>query len=252
MTDHEDQYETDILAAQYCYAHYGPEHFGVGNFPRACARICLDLTEGRNRGQALDLGCAVGRASFELARKFDRVTGLDYSTRFIELATQMRTNGVLQYATIDEGEIMSTHRVCLAELGLDGCSGKVEFSRADACDLPEQCNGYDLVLAANLIDRLHSPRRFLAGIGRRIKPGGLLVITSPYTWTEEFTSREEWLGGYLENGAEITTLDGLATNLSPRFRMLCPPRDVPFVIRETRRKFQHSIAEMTVWERTGL
>jgi hypothetical protein len=27
--------------------------------------------------------------------------------------------------------------------------------------------------------------------------------------------------------------------------------NVPFVIRETARKYQHSIAEMTVWERKG-
>jgi hypothetical protein len=30
--------------------------------------------------------------------------------------------------------------------------------------------------------------------------------------------------------------------------MLGEPRDVPFVIRETRRKFQHTVAELTVWE----
>jgi len=30
--------------------------------------------------------------------------------------------------------------------------------------------------------------------------------------------------------------------------MLGEPRDIPFVIRETRRKFQHTIAEMTIWE----
>jgi hypothetical protein len=30
--------------------------------------------------------------------------------------------------------------------------------------------------------------------------------------------------------------------------MLGEPWDVPFVIRETRRKFQHSVAELTVWE----
>ena len=30
--------------------------------------------------------------------------------------------------------------------------------------------------------------------------------------------------------------------------MLGEPRDVPFVIRETRRKFQHTVAEATVWQ----
>ena len=47
-----------------------------------------------------------------------------------------------------------------------------------ACNLPEKFSGYDLVLAANLIDRLYSPRLFLATIHERLNPGGLLVITS--------------------------------------------------------------------------
>jgi len=32
---------------------------------------------------AVDIGCAVGRTSFELTRWFDYTVGLDYSARFI-------------------------------------------------------------------------------------------------------------------------------------------------------------------------
>ena len=106
----------------------------------------------------------------------------------------------------------------------------------------------DLVLAANLIDRLYSPRRFLSSIHERMNPGGILVITSPSTWLEEFTKKEEWLGGYKQDGENVTTLDGLTAILSPRFRLLGEPRDVPFIIRETGRKFQHSLAQLTAWE----
>lgn len=247
---HQDQYETDALAAQYCDAHYGAEHFGVPNFPAACARICLGLMAGRPKGHALDLGCAVGRAAFELARGgFERVTGLDFSTRFFRLAARMQEEGYLRYAFPEEGEILSFHETGLADLGLDGIRQRVEFFQADACNLPEKFTGYDLVLAANLIDRLYSPRRFLTTIHERINPGGLLVITSPYTWQEESTKKEEWLGGYKDAGENVTTLDGLKEALAPHFRPVGEPRDVPFVIRETRRKFQHSIAELTVWER---
>jgi len=245
---HEDQYETDQLTAQYCDAHYGPGHFEVPNFPKSCAEICLELTKGRARGHALDLGCAVGRASFELARGFDRVTGLDFSTRFFRLAVKMLEDGYLRYALPEEGEILSFHELALAELGLEEVRKKVQFFQADACNLPEKFTGYDLVLAANLVDRLYSPRRFLTSIHERMNPGALLVITSPYTWLEEFTQKEEWLWGYREAGEPVWTLEGLTAALSPRFRMLGEPRDVPFVIRETRRKFQHSVAELTVWE----
>jgi hypothetical protein len=37
--------------------------------------------------------------------------------------------------------------------------------------------------------------------------------------------------------------------LSPHFRRIAGPLAVPFVIRETRRKFQHTLSEVTLWER---
>lgn len=245
---HDDPYETDALAAQYCDAHYGAEHFGVPNFPKACAGICLEFASGRAMGHALDLGCAMGRASFELARGFDKVTGIDFSSRFFRLAARMQEEGYLRYALPEEGDIVSYHELGLTELGLDGVRDRVSFFQGDACNLPEKFTGYDLVLAANVLDRLYSPRRFLSGIRGRLNPGGLLVLTSPYTWLEEYTKKEEWLGGYREAGEPVWTLDGLKAELAPHFRMLGEPRDVPFVIRETRRKYQHSIAQLTVWE----
>lgn len=246
---HDDQYESDALAAQYCDAQYGPEHFGVANFAVATTGICLQQMQGRRMGHALDLGCAVGRASFELAKGgFERVTGLDFSTRFFRLAARMQEEGYLRYALPEEGEIVSFHEIGLKDFALEEVRERVQFSQADACNLPEKFSGYDLVLAANLIDRLYSPRRFLTMIHERINPGGLLVLTSPYTWLEEFTRKEEWLGGFREAGEPVWTLDGLKEALAPHFCLLGEPRDVPFVIRETRRKFQHSLAEVTVWE----
>lgn len=245
---HQDQYETDELAAQYCDAHYRDEHFGVPNFPREVARICLELGAGRRRESALDVGCAVGRATFELARGYARVTGVDFSSRFFRLAARMQEEGYLRYAMPEEGEILSYHEVSLEALGLGSLPGRVEFFQADACNLPAKFTGYDLVLAANLIDRLYTPRAFLAAIHERMNPGGLLVLTSPNSWSEEFTKKSEWIGGYRTAGENVTTLDGLKEILSPHFRLLEEPRDIPFTLRETQRKFQHSIAQMTIWE----
>ncbi len=246
---HQDQYETDVLASQYCAAHYGADQFGVANFPLSCALVCLELMAGRKPGHALDLGCALGRASFELARGgFEQVTGLDFSTRFFRLATRMQEEGYLRYALTEEGEIVSFHEIGLEELGLTQARERVAFYQADACNLPDKFTGYDLILAANLIDRLYSPRRFLGTIHERLNPGGLLVITSPYSWSEEYTRKEEWLGGYRDAGEPVWSLDELEKALAPHFRLLGEPRDLPFVTRETRRKFQHSIAELTVWE----
>ena len=109
--------------------------------------------------------------------------------------------------------------------------------------------GYDLVFAGNLIDRLYDPALFIAGIAARLPAGGILVITSPYTWLEEYTPKDRWLGGRREHGEPLTTFAGLCRGLAPQFALV-HREDIPFVIRETARKHQHTLAEMTVWRKS--
>ena len=77
------------------------------------------------------------------------------------------------------------------------------------------------------------------------------LLTSPYTWLEEFTDKENWIGGYKVNGENRTTLDGLHEILKENFEAYVEPVDIPFVIRETARKHQHTIAQMTLWKKRG-
>ena len=149
----------------------------------------------------------------------------------------------------EEGELGSYHERRLDNLGLSESAGRVTFWQGDACNLKEGFRDFDLILAANLIDRLYAPRRFLETIAGRLKPGGLLVLASPYTWLEEFTKREEWIGGFKKDGESYTTLDGLKDILGEHFTLVEGPLPVPFVIRETRRKHQHTLSETTVWKR---
>jgi hypothetical protein len=100
-----------------------------------------------------------------------------------------------------------------------------------------------------LIDRLYSPRHFLNAIHNRLNIGGILMITSPYTWLEEHTPREEWIGGFKRDGENVTTLDGLKELLGQHFELVNQPLKVPFVIRETQHKFQHTLSEVTFWKR---
>jgi putative 4-mercaptohistidine N1-methyltranferase len=149
----------------------------------------------------------------------------------------------------DEGDLVFYKERRLADLGLQETRHKVEFVQGDACNLKPQFRGYDLILAANLIDRLYSPRQFLSSVHARLNPGGLLMITTPCTWLEEHTKHDEWIGGFKLNGEPYTTLDGLKEILGVHFRLVHGPVEVPFVIRETRRKFQHTLSEVTLWER---
>ncbi len=245
-------YESDELVSQYLEFHYGDEYFSVANFPKACADICIE--QARQAGisavnsRALDIGCAVGRSAFELAGYFSHVDALDFSARFISSAVELQQKGIKRYRIMDEGSLESFHEIRMTELGLSASAGSCKFMQADACNLNEKYNGYNLVFAGNLIDRLYSPRQFLGMIHNRMRPGGLLILASPYTWLETYTAKEEWLGGFKDRvGENHTTLDGLKELLGRHFELLGEPRDVPFVIRETRRKFQHTLSELTVW-----
>lgn len=242
-------YETDRLVSEYIEFHYGASYFEVPNFPQTLAQLAVAMLGDRPARKALDLGCATGRATFELARHFDEVTGIDFSARFIGVGTQLAEQGMLRYTLVDEGELVSYRECSLAALGLDGVAKRVSFFQGDACNLKPIFAGYDLVLAANLIDRLYNPALFLGEIASRINPGGILMLASPYTWLAEHTRREDWVGGFKKDGENFTTLDGLKAALSPHFRLMESPREVPFVIRETRRKFQHTLSEVTFWER---
>jgi len=242
-------YESDRMLTEYAEFHFGDSWYGVANFPKAMADLALDAMQGKPAGKALDLGCACGRSSFELARTFDVVDGVDFSANFIRLGVEMAEQGSIRYALAEEGELVSYHTRTLDELGLAEHADKVSFQQGDACNLKPQLTGYDLVLAANLIDRLYKPRRFLDSIHERINDGGMLVIASPYTWMEEHTPKEEWIGGFKKDGENHTTLDGLKEHLGGHFRLVGAPQKVPFVIRETQHKFQHTLSEVTIWER---
>ena len=128
-------------------------------------------------------------------------------------------------------------------------AARVAFFQGDACNLKPQFTGYDFILAANLVDRLYEPAKFLKSIHERLKVGGLMLVATPCTWLVEHTPRERWVGGFKKDGRPVRTLDGLAQALAPHFERVGAVHEVPFVIRETRRKHQHTLSQATFWRR---
>ncbi len=200
------------------------------------------------RRKAFDIGCAIGRSTFELARGFDEVIGVDFSARFVQEAEALKQNGVLHYTMPTEGELEDFYDVHLSDFDLENEREKVTFWQADACNLKPIYKGFDLIFAGNLIDRLYDPKKFLDSLSTRMNDGGVLILTSPYTWQEESTPKEKWIGGYKKDGENVSTLDGLHEILGQDFKLI-DTKDVPFVIQETARKHQYTIAQMTIWQK---
>ncbi|MDH4467071.1 MAG: 5-histidylcysteine sulfoxide synthase [Bacteriovoracaceae bacterium] len=248
-------YETDDSVAQYIEFHFGEDYFSVPNFPKNCIEQLLAFIPKGQRARALDLGCSVGRSSFELSKYFSHVDAIDFSTRFIQVADRMQNEGSIHYEVVREGKIKERKTVELKTFSENHkfAFKNIHFSQGDACNLKSQFHSYDVVFAGNLIDRLYDPRLFLEMIAGRILPGGFLVLTSPYTWLTDYTPHDKWIGGRVESGGSpISTMSGLKSILegaSDHKLSLLECRDIPFVIRETARKFQHSIAEMSIWKK---
>ena len=252
ITNNEDKkemdiYESDALVSQYCEFQYGDTHFGVNNFAIECAKIAEKFTV--NTTKALDLGCATGRATYELAKTFDEVEGIDFSVRFVQVGTKLKEDGNVSFQSPDEAELFVSKKVSIEELGYANLKDKVAFWQGDACNLKPNFNSYDMILATNLIDRLYQPRLFLDTIDERLNDDGILILTSPYTWQESSTKKEFWLGGYKdENGNDVKTLDTLQEILKDKFELI-HTQDLDFVIKETKRKYQHTVSEVSVWKK---
>ena len=107
LEQHSSRYETDKLLSEYAEFHYGNVYFGVPNFPATLAKMAIAALGDRPADKALDLGCAAGRSTFELARHFNRVTGVDFSARFIGQGVQLAEQGILRYTLTDEGDLVS-------------------------------------------------------------------------------------------------------------------------------------------------
>ncbi len=247
-------YESDRAVAEYLLFHYGsvddllPYAFGPRDaldYPARCVRECLAPAGLPASPRALDLGCAVGRSSFELARHCREVIGIDYSRRFIECAQQLQRDGAMDCDLVEEGD-RARRTTVRVPVGID--RARVSFEQGDALDPRDHLGQFDVLLLANLVDRLYEPARCLRRLSGLVNPGGQLIITTPGTWLEEYTPRSNWLGGFERDGSPVTTLDGLREHLDKDFE-LTGTRDLPFLIREHARKFQWSVAQASLWRR---
>ena len=244
-------YETSKLLEEYLLLHYGtpeqvlPWSFGPREaleFPRRCVAERIRPVEG---GRALELGCAVGRASFELSTVCSEVVGIDFSQSFIEQARRLASERQVSFSSIEEGELTTEHHYSLEERFHPE---RVKFEVGDATNLRSDLGEFDVVLACNLLCRVPDPQAVLVRLPELVKSGGQLLLTSPYTWMEEFTPRRFWLGGYRRGGEAIRSLDSLKKALEESFT-LEEVVDMPFLIREHARKFQWSVSQASRWIR---
>ena len=239
----ENIYESNRTLGEYLLFHFGSreEQFPWSegplhalDFPSRTVEELIDPTSSIEN--ALDVGCAVGRSSFVLSELADSVLGVDYSSSFIDAAKAISESGELDYEYHEEADRWKKGKAII-----DKISDNLQFEVGDACNLRDDLGSFDLVHAANLLCRLPEPQAFIARLTELVSPGGQLLLTTPFTWLEEFTPQERWI-----NGEDCAS--ALKQILNPFFELEYE-KNMPFLLREHKRKFQYTMALGMRWRR---
>jgi len=130
----------------------------------------IALKFANKKTKALDLGCGVGRSSFILAKKFEKVEGVDISARFIQVGVDMLKD-----------------------------KSNITFLQGDARNLKPNFNSYDLVLLTVLKDRLYEPKLFLEDIKNRINDDAILVLVLPKEYSIDGMLKDNFIFLYSED-----------------------------------------------------
>ena len=172
----------------------------AGPVPGA-ARRCLDrliaLAAPERVTRVLDLGCAAGRTSFELAARYPDglVLGVDLHLGFLRLA-QHASAGRVAYPRRRIGIVYDRRRFPVTLAGAE----RVDFWACDALALPFRGAAADLAVALNLLDCVADPPRLLASLAAVVEPGGRVLLATPYDWSTRATPLETWIGGHSQRG----------------------------------------------------
>ncbi len=241
-------YESDILRDWYLLFHFGTAEeiledvaFDHSNLPARCLEFPVTTVEAAGIegeiGRALDLGCAVGRSSFDLSKVAKEVIGIDFSSSFVQVAEAVGRGENPAYRRYHEMHLSDELVATLPEGSLPE---RVSFEQGDAMDLRADLGSFDLVHAANLLCRLPEPVRFLDRLPDLVNAGGTLVMATPATWMDTYTPSA--------NFPPAKTLDFLKEYLESTFEF-GEVNELPFLIREHQRKLQLSTAQTSVWRR---
>lgn len=127
-------------------AFYDRKYTAGAEIPRTSKQYTVDCVPDDASLDILDVGCGSGANSAALAAKGHRLHGVDFSEAGIEKYCGRGFDG----------------RVCDIESGLD---------HPDA--------SFDVVFCSEVIEHMTSPEVLAAEMSRVLKPGGLLVLSTP-------------------------------------------------------------------------
>ena len=195
-------------------------------------RAALALAPPPPAGVALDLGCSVGRGTFELAAAgAELAVGIDLDFGALRIAAAARATGVARYERRRTGVVYEPRHADVQVAAAD--RARTAFVCADACNLPLPASRARHAVAINLLDCVPDPARLVAELARVVAPAASVILASPYDWTATATPIAAWLGGHSQRGELAGAPDATLRAALPRLGLeLVAERDgVPWRLR---------------------
>jgi SAM-dependent methyltransferase len=158
----------------------------------------------------IDIGCSVGRTSFEhAARSSGLVLGIDLSIPMLRLASCALRHGVVRYPRRRVGIVYDEREFPVRFEGAD----RVDFWACDVLALPFAAGTFAHATALNVLDCVASPLDMLIALKDVLRAGGTALLSTPYDWSAAATSPAAWIGGHSQRGPHAGASEPLLESL---------------------------------------
>lgn len=220
-------------------AHYGDRVSPSVQASWATWRPFLDVLP--TGGDLCELGCGAGRIALELAVNGRRVVALDSDPATMALGVGLRDFGRAQGAVRVVG---ATYRDAVIEAP-ELAGREVTFILGDALNPPLPAEGFDAVVCLNVLDNVRVPSTLIGQIDALLKPGGVVLLATPYAWDSLHTEDGARIGGasgrpFGGNPPDelVRLLRGDAPGIPWALEILLDERVVPYTLaRDERTRF---------------
>lgn len=215
----ENRYERQHALDSYLWSHYADlfNDPDAGNAYHLWAGLLPP-----DVGLSLDVGCSVGRFTFEMAARSAMAVGIDSSTAFIQEARGLIKERHLDILLPLEGVLSEQKSFSLPEAWQNL---NVEFMVADALALPFRNRTFNCISSLNIIDKVPHPLDHLRQMDRvATDRDSTLLISDPFSWSEEVARPQEWLGGRSQGPFAGRGIDNLRSLIEGADEIIAPWR----------------------------
>ena len=175
--------------AIYAQSHWAEASPSYLTLFEAASRLLAAPAEG----VWIDIGCSLGRGSFELAKTTnDLVVGLDLNFSMLRMAQRIRRSGRVKYRSRRVGLVFDSHDYELPAYPVE----QVSFWCADVAILPFAASTFDGAICMNMLDCVASPLGLLFELGRITMPSSESILATPFDWAAGATEPASWIGGH--------------------------------------------------------